>query len=324
MAPAAMIRLAATVLVLLMLAAESLLVGVGDLRWSALFGPEGSGAATLLFASRIPRTLALLIAGAAIAVAGMVMQMLLRNRFVEPSTAGTVEAASLGMLVANLAAPGAPVFAKMLVSAGFALAGTALFLALLKRIPLRSAVMVPLIGLMLGSVLGALATFIAYRFDLLQSLNAWTTGDFSTVLRGRYELLWIGATLAAAVYVTADRFTVAGLGRDHATNLGLDYRRVLWAGLGIVALVTASVVATVGVIPFLGLVVPNLVSLAMGDNMRRSLPYVALSGAGFLLACDIAGRLLNYPYEIPVGAVMGVVGSALFLFLLLRRSAHAG
>lgn len=320
-----MLRVATAALILATLAVASLLIGVGDMRLAdpTAGGRENHGL-SLLLASRLPRTLALLFVGASIAVAGTVMQIIVHNRFVEPSTAGTFEAASLGILMVNLLAPGTPILGKMLVSAGFALAGTALFVALLRHIPLRSASMVPLVGLMLGSVIAALTSFIAYRFDLLQSLAAWKTGDFSTVLRGRYELLWVGAALAASVYIAADRFTVAGLGRDLAVNLGLDYRRVLWTGLTIVSLVTASVVVTVGMIPFLGLVVPNLVSLAMGDNMRRSIPSIALSGAALLLACDIAGRLLNFPYEIPVGTVMGVVGSGLFLAFLLRRPAHVG
>ena len=77
-------------------------------------------------------------------------------------------------------------------------------------------------------------------------------------------------------------------------------------------------------IPFLGLVVPNIVSLIMGDNLRRTLPVVAVSGAGLVLACDIVGRLLIAPYEIPVGTVMGVIGSLVFLHLLLSRRSHAG
>ena len=95
-------------------------------------------------------------------------------------------------------------------------------------------------------------------------------------------------------------------------------------GLVIVSMTTAVVIATCGMIPFLGLIVPNVVSLVRGDNMRGSLPWVALMGAGLVLACDIAGRLVIHPYEIPIGTMMGVIGSALFLYLLLRRNSHAG
>ncbi|HEY8533284.1 MAG TPA: iron chelate uptake ABC transporter family permease subunit [Micromonospora sp.] len=299
----------------------SLVVGVGDLSVADLWagGPD-SLSAQLLLISRIPRTLALILAGMAMGVAGLIMQMLSRNRFVEPSTAGTVEFAGLGLLVVTMTAPALPVIGKMLVAAAFALVGTAIFLRIVRSIPLRSALVVPLIGLMLGGVVEAMSTFLAYRYDLQQTLAAWMTGDFSGVLRGRYELLWIAAVLTVIAYVAADRFTVAGLGEEFTTNLGLNYRRVMTLGLAIVAVVSAVVVVTVGAIPFLGLVVPNIASLLVGDNLRRSIPWVAVLGAGFVLACDIVGRIVRYPYEIPIGTVVGVVGSAIFLYFLLRRA----
>lgn len=316
---------AAAAILVAVLAVVSVFVGVGDVSPGALLGRNPDDRALqLLLVSRIPRTLAIVLAGMSMSVAGMIMQMLTRNRFVEPSTAGTAESASLGILTVTLLAPDIPVFAKMLVASGFALAGTALFLRILRAVPLRSVLIVPLIGIMLGGVISAITTFIAYRFDLLQSLNAWMTGDFSGVLRGRYELLWLSFALTAIAYMAAHRFTVAGLGEDFTTNLGLNYKAVMRLGLVIVSMVTAAVVVTVGMIPFLGLIVPNIVSVAMGDNMRRSLPWVALLGAGLVLACDITGRLIRYPYEIPIGTTMGVVGSALFLYLLLRKRRQLG
>ncbi len=308
-----------------LLAAVSLFVGVSDVSVASLLDPETSAQALLvLMQSRIPRTLALVLAGASLAVAGLIMQMIVRNRFVEPSTVGTVESASLGILAVMIFAPGLPVFAKMLVAAGFALAGTGLFLAVLRRVPLRSEFLLPLVGLMLGGVIDSLTTFVAYRYQLLQSLEAYTAGDFSAILGGRYELLWISFALAGLAYLAADRFTVAGLGSDFATGLGLNYGRVVGLGLLIVALVTATVVVTCGVVPFLGLVVPNLVRLTIGDNLRRTLPWVALAGAALVLACDILCRLVIAPYEMPIGTVMGVIGGSLFLVLLFRRRSHAG
>jgi iron complex transport system permease protein len=247
-----------------------------------------------------------------------------RNRFVEPSTAGTSESAALGFLVVTLLAPEWPLMAKMGVSALFALGGTALFLRILKAVPLRDVLLVPLVGIMLGGVIGALTAFIAYRSNLMASLLAWNMGDFSGVLRGRYELLWLGLGCGVLAYIAADRFTVAGMGKDFTTNLGLNYRRVMVLGLVIVSVVSAVVLVSVGSIPFLGLIVPNLVSLVVGDNMRRTVPWVAVGGAGFVLACDIVGRLIRFPYEIPIAVVMGVVGSAVFLYLLLRTQRHAG
>jgi iron complex transport system permease protein len=297
---------------LLVLAGASLVVGVGDLSTE------------ILVVSRIPRTLALLLAGAGLAVAGVLLQLVAQNRFVEPSTAGTAQSASLGMLAVTILTPDAPVAIKMLCAAAAGMAGTVLFLRVLKAIPLRSTLTVPLVGIVLGGIIWSAAIFIAYRYDLMQMLSTWSAGDFSTVLRGRYEPLWIALVVTVVAYLAADRFTIVGLGRDSAVGLGLDYRRVVSLALVIVALVTAATVVTVGTIPFLGLVAPNIVSLAMGDTLRRSLPLVAGLGAGLMLACDLLGRLARYPFEIPVGTVMGVVGGGLFLYLLLRRDARLG
>lgn len=301
------------------LAVASLFIGVSDVSLETLLADSDDGTASrILLISRLPRTLAILLTGAALGVAGLIMQLMARNKFVEPSTVGTVESAMLGILVVTVLAPGAPLLAKMGVAGAFGIAGTALFLLVLRRVPLRNTLIVPLVGIMLGGIIGAVTTFLAYRFDLLQSLNSWMVGDFSGVIAGRYEFLWLVGALAVVGYLAADRFTVAGMGREFTTNLGLNYRAVMSLGLVIVSLVSAVVVVTVGAVPFLGLVVPNLVSMLMGDNVRRSVPWVALLGAGLVLVCDILGRLIRFPYEIPVGTVLSVVGAAIFLYLLLR------
>ncbi|WP_184705401.1 ABC transporter permease [Comamonas odontotermitis] len=313
---------------LAVLAFISLLVGVSDVSVATivrLFSHNEDDLATqVLVASRVPRTLALLLAGSAMAVAGLLMQMLARNHYVEPSTMGTAESAGMGMLVGVLLWPDMPVFAKMGLAAVFALAGTALFLAVLSRIRLRAALIVPLVGLVLSGVIESATTFIAYRFDLMQTARAWMTADFSAIVQGRYELLWLSLAVTIVAMVAADRFTVAGMGQDFATNLGLNYKRLVAQGVAVVSVVTASVIVTVGIIPFVGLIVPNLVRLVVGDNVRKSVLWVAWAGALMALACDLIGRLVIAPYEVPIGTVMGVIGSAMFLALLLARRKRVG
>jgi len=227
--------------VTIVLAIISLFIGVSDVSLSTVFAPDPEARATqVLLISRIPRTLAIILAGSSLAIAGLLMQMIVRNRFVEPSTAGTTEAATLGFLVVTLFAPGWPLMAKMLVAAAFALAGTALFIRLLRFVPVRDVMLVPLVGIMLGGVIGAITTFFGYRFNLLPSLLAWNMGDFSGVLRGRYELLWFGLAGTVMAYIAADRFTVAGMGQDFTTNLGLNYKLVMRLGLVIVSVVRRS------------------------------------------------------------------------------------
>ncbi|WP_315899863.1 ABC transporter permease [Arthrobacter alpinus] len=304
--------------VVLLLAIVSMFVGVSDLSAPALLAGDPA-AWHVLWISRIPRTISVILAGAAVSVAGLIMQLMARNKFADPSMVGTVESASLGILVVTVLFPAASLFLKMGVASVFAMAGTALFLLILRRMPLRNTLIVPLVGIMLGGVIAAVTTFFAYRFDLLQTLNSWMVGDFSGVLQGRYELLYIVGALTVVGFVCADRFTVIGLGQEFTTNLGLNYNRIMMLGLVIVSLISAVVVVSVGAIPFLGLIVPNLVSMYFGDNVRRAIPWVAVFGAGFVLVCDIIGRTIRYPFEIPVGIIVSAVGSLIFLYMLLGR-----
>lgn len=316
-------RIAVGLALMAALAVASTLIGVSDVSVASFWpGSDAEQDQQALLISRIPRTLALILSGTAMSVAGMLMQMLARNKFVEPSTVGTTEAAGLGILVVTMLAPDTPLLGKIAVASMFAIGGTALFLQILRLVPVRSILVVPLIGIMLGGVIASVATFFAYRHDLLQTLNNWMTGDFSGVIGGRYELLWITAALTVVAYLAADRFTVTSMGESFAINLGVSHRSALTLGLIIVSVVSAVVVVTVGVIPFLGLIVPNVVSIVMGDNMRRTVPWVAITGSVFVLGCDIVGRTIRYPYEIPVGVIVGVVGGAGFLYLLLRKPAH--
>ena len=298
----------------------SLAVGVGPLPLGRLWSdPE---AMQLLAVSRLPRTLAAVLSGAGLAIAGLIMQTLSRNRFVEPATAGTAQSAELGILLVTLLFPAAALWAKTLVAGGAALLGTSVFLATAHRLPPQQPFLVPLFGIVYGGVIGAVATFAAWQADLLQFLSVWANGEFSGVLRGRYELLWIAALMVALAWIVADRLTIMALGREASIGLGIDYARMMQIGLVIVSVITALAVVVVGMIPFVGLAVPNIVSRVMGDNVRGTLGWVAAGGAGLVLVCDIAGRLIRYPYEIPVGTVMGVVGGAVFLWLLFRRGGH--
>lgn len=316
-------HLVAGVALLTALATASLFVGVGDVSPAGLLGAR-AGEVRLLIESRVPRLLAVLLAGTAMSVAGLVMMHITGNRFVSPSTAGTTESATLGVLVATLLFGGEAVIVKMTVAVACALLGTFFFMAILRRLTFRDMILVPLVGIMFGGVIGAATTFIAYRYDLLQSLGAWTSGDFSAVLRGRYELLWIAGAVTLLGYLYADRFTVTGMGRSFAINLGVRYDRVVNTGLVLASVITAVVVVTVGEIPFVSLIVPNLVTLALGDNLRYALPATALTGALFVLVCDIVGRVVRFPYEIPVSTVLGVAGGAVFLALLLRGGRRLG
>lgn len=314
-----------TVLVVAVLALISTFTGTSHVSLTNfLTGTADTTEIRVFTLSRVPRTLAVILSGSAMATAGLVMQMLVRNRYVEPSTTGVTESASLGILIVTIYAPQAPVALKMAFAVACSLGGTMLLLALIRALPHRDVIVVPLLGILLSGVIGSGVTFLAWQYQLQGTVHAWTVGDFSGIIKGRYELLWIVAVASVVSYIMADRFTVLGLGDDIATNLGLPIRHVRGMGLAIVAVVAGVTTVVAGSLPFLGLVVPNIVSLAFGDYLRRSLPFVALGGAGFVLLADIIARWLVAPAEIPVGTVMGVIGGLIFVsFLLTKKGAAA-
>ncbi|MFD3688256.1 ABC transporter permease [Nocardiopsis sp. NPDC058631] len=294
------------------LATLSLLTGVYD-----VFGADDGG--EMFAITRIPRTIALILAGAAMAMSGLVMQLLTQNRFVEPTTTGTTEWAGLGLLTVMILVPGASIGTRMFGAVLAAFAGTMVFFLLLRRVTLRSSLIVPIIGIMLGAVVSAVSTFLALQTDMLQNLGVWFAGSFTSVLRGQYELLWIVALVAAVVFAVADRLTVAGLGEEVSTNVGLDYNRIILLGTGLIAVATGVVTVVVGNLPFLGLIVPNVVSMFRGDDLRGNLPWVCLLGIGTVMVCDLIGRTVIMPFEVPVSLILGVVGAAVFILLLLRQ-----
>ncbi|GAA0419803.1 MAG: ABC transporter permease [Bacillota bacterium] len=309
------------VLALILLSFVSLFIGVSDISPLDIFGLS-EDQAKVLMVSRVPRLISILIAGMSMSICGLIMQQLSRNKFVSPTTAGTLDAARLGILVSMVVFTAANPFQKMLVSFAFALLGTFAFMKILEKIKFKDAIFIPLIGLMFGNIISSMSTFIAYKYDLIQNISSWMQGDFSMIMSGNYELMYVSIPILLLAFFYANKFTIAGMGEDFSKNLGLNYRQVVNLGLIIVALVTASVVLAVGVIPFLGLIIPNIVTIYQGDHLKKSLVHTALLGALFVLICDIIGRVIIYPYEIPISLTVGVIGSGLFIYLLFRRKKY--
>lgn len=290
----------------------SLAVGVYDIT-------GGEDGWEMFAITRVPRTIALVLAGAAMSVCGLIMQLLTQNRFVEPTTTGTTEWAGLGLMITMFLIPGASITERMVGAIVFAFFGTTIFFLFLRRVSLRSSLIVPIVGIMLGAVVGSISTFLALATNMLQNLGIWFAGSFTSVIRGKYEILWIVLLVLIAVAIVADRFTVAGLGKDIATNVGLNYDLIVLIGVGMVSVATGVVTVVIGSLPFLGLIVPNVVSMFRGDNLRSNLPWVCLVGIWVVTICDIIGRTIIMPFEVPVSLILGVIGAVFFVILLARR-----
>ena len=305
--------------VFIVLCGASLLVGAQQLAWSQLFSVSGGDVWLTLTASRFPRLLALVLTGVGLSVCGVILQHIVRNKFVEPATSGGLDAAKLGILVALTTFPGIGTMGRMFFALVCCFAASLVFVLIVRRISVRSTVLIPVLGLMYGGVLSAVAEFYAYRNNILQSMQGWLLGDFSKIVQGNYEIIYLILPIVIVTYLYAHRFTVLGMGEGMASSLGLNYTATVILGLMLVAITVAATVIAVGAIPFVGLVIPNLVALYYGDNLGRTLPVVALSGASLLLVCDILGRVLMYPYEVPIGLTAGGMGGVLFLVFIMRR-----
>ena len=309
------------ILALIILSIFSIFIGVKEIKFVDIFNPDEVKLKVLLI-SRIPRLISIIVAGISMSTAGLIMQQISRNKFVSPDTAATINSAKLGALVSLMIFSSASPIQKIMVSFIFSIGGTLLFMKILKKIKLKNVIFVPLIGIMLGNVIDSVTTFFAYKYNLVQSISSWLQGDFSMVIKGSYEILYLSIPLVIVAFLYANKFTVAGMGEDFSKNLGLNYNKIINLGLIIVSLISSVVVITVGKIPFLGLIIPNIVSIYKGDNLKNSLYDTALLGAVFLLSCDILGRIILYPYEMSIGLVVGVIGSAIFLYLLIRGNRH--
>ena len=311
----------ALIFLLILLSGISLLVGPVNIGITDLFSMTEEQR-VVLFAARVPRLVTIIITGMSMSIAGLIMQCLSRNKFVSPSTAGTTDSARLGILISMLFAGGAGIFTRTLFAFFFSLASTMLFMKILSKVKYKDAVFIPLVGIMYGNVIASITMFYAYRNNMVQNVSTWLLGDFSSILRGRYELIYITIPLLVIAYIFADKFIIAGMGDEFAKNLGLNHKAIVNIGLIIISIISSVVLLIVGTLPFLGLVVPNVVSILFGDNLKKTLPMVAIGGAIFLLICDIISRLILHPFEVPVNLTVGVIGGIAFLILLLRRQAR--
>ena len=303
---------------LLILSILSLFIGVIDLDALSLLSGD-VWQLRIFIISRLPRLLALLCTGIGMSVAGLIMQQLCMNKFVSPTTGATISSAQFGILLALLFMPDSTLWGRALFAFAAAVAGTWGFVWFIQRIQFKDVVMVPLIGIMFSNIIGGITNFLAYKFEMTQALSTWLTGHFSLVLKGRYELVYLAVPLVILAFLYANHFNIAGMGRDFSKNLGVNYNVILFMGLTIAAMITASVVVVVGAVSYIGLIVPNVVSLFKGDNIRGTLADTALFGALFVLVCDMAGRIVIAPYELPIELIIGIIGSILFIMLLFYR-----
>ena len=300
------------------LSAVSLFVGVIDIQVTSLLAGNLEQWEIFII-SRLPRLLAILCTGIGMSTAGLIMQQLCMNKFVSPTTGATISSAQFGILLALLFWPGSTLWGRAIFAFTTAVLGTWIFVWFIQRIQFKDVVMVPLVGIIFGNVIGGITNYLAYKYEMTQALSSWLVGHFSLVLKGRYEIVYLVVPLVILAFLFANHFNIVGMGKEFSKNLGIHYNLILFMGLTIAAMITASVVVVVGSISYIGLIVPNIIAMFKGDKIRGTLVDTALFGAIFVLVCDMIGRVVIMPYELPIELIVGIVGSVLFIALLLYR-----
>lgn len=252
---------------LVLLSVVSLFLGVMDISPEGVLRRDFEQVEILLI-SRLPRLLAILCTGVGMSISGLIMQQLCMNKFVSPTTGATISSAQFGILLALLFMPSSSLWGRAVFAFIAAIAGTWIFVCFIQRIQFKDVVMVPLVGIMFGNVIGGMTSYLAYKYDMTQALSSWLVGHFSLVIRGRYELVYLTLPLVLLAFLFANHFNIVGMGKNFSKNLGVNYNVVLFLGLSIAAMITASIVVVVGSVSYIGLIVPNLVAMFKGDRIR--------------------------------------------------------
>ena len=307
---------------LLIISVLSLFVGVTDIDLNTLISGGDGMELKIFLLARIPRLLAILCTGIGMSVSGLIMQQLCMNKFVSPSTGATIQSAQFGILLSLVFIPTLGLWGRVLLAFATSILGTWIFVWFVQRIQFKNTVLVPLIGIMFGNVLGGITNFIAYKFEVTQQLSTYFVGSFALIIKGNYELVWLAVPLVVIAFIFANYFNIVGMGRDFSQNLGVNYKLVLFLGLTIASMITASVVTVVGQISYIGLIIPNIVAMFKGDKIKGTLLDTALLGALFVLICDIIARSVIMPYELPIELIVGIIGSILFIAMLIYKLNH--
>lgn len=300
----------------------SLFVGAADIDLNMLLSGGDGMELQIFLLARIPRLLAILCTGVGMSVAGLIMQQLCRNKFVSPSTGATIQSAQFGILLSLVFLPAIGLWGRVLLAFLMSVLGTWIFVWFVQKIQFKNTVLVPLIGMMFGNVLGGITSFIAYKFEVTQQLSTYFVGSFALIIKGNYELVWLAVPLVIIAFIFANYFNIVGMGKDFSQNLGVNYKLVLFLGLTIASMITASVITIVGQISYIGLIIPNIIAMFKGDKIKGTLVDTALLGALFVLVCDMIARSIIMPYELPIELIVGIIGSVMFIAMLIYKLGH--
>ncbi len=273
---------------------------------------------------RLPRVLCVLLTGASLSIAGAAMQGLLQNPLADGTTLGVSAGASLGAVLAiafGFAIPGLPLAGTMGTATVFALFSLVLILFLAERLDRSlSTGTIILIGVIFSMFANAIISLVVtFAGERVRSIMFWTMGSLAgSSYQNALVLLCALLVCGAVILRNAAELNAFAIGESHARHIGVDTTRVRRTLLVAVSVLIGVTVSLGGTIAFVGLVIPHMTRLLTGPNHRRLLPATLFFGPIFLLMCDLLGRVVLRPVELPIGVVTSFVGSIAFVYLFAR------
>ena len=303
----------------------SILYGTKDISamtvWNSIFHFDANSIDhQIIRTSRIPRTLAVILVGAFLAVAGAVMQGITRNYLASPSLMGVNDGSAFVITLAIVFFPGLPNYQMILLSMLGSCIGAGLvfgFGSLIRNglSPVRLAI----IGTVIGTFLSSIATAVAMYYQVSQTISSWYNTKVQTVDLNMLLLsIPFGLVGLVLAIVSARAITISSLGEDIAVGLGQKTKAIRLISMFSVVCLTGTAVALVGKIAFVGLVIPHITRFIVGVDYRHIIPCSLALGALFLSLCDLLSRYINFPYETPIGVVTALIGVPFFLFLIRK------
>jgi iron complex transport system permease protein len=271
---------------------------------------------------RIPRAIAAAQVGAFLAVSGAIIQGITRNPIAEPSILGITQGATFTIAVAlatqkGIGSAGLMIFAFV----GASISGFLVYFISSRSIKGVDPVKLALAGIALGTLLISLATAIAMYYNLSQQLSFWISGGLTTAKWSGVKLLFIAGTIGMIASIAiSPQITILSLGEEIAVSLGLKTNLIRFLGIIIVILLSGSAVSVAGNISFVGLIVPQIVRGLVGTDYRYIIPCSVVVGAALLVYSDIIARMINQPYETPIGSLTALLGVPIFIYLVRREN----
>lgn len=302
-----------------------LLTTVGSVNLSfteiinALINNDNKMVTTIVYKMRLPRNILAALVGANLAVSGVLLQSVMKNPLADPGITGVSSGASVAAIFILLLLPQYTGILPIAAFIGGAIACILVFLMAYKN-GLKPGRIV-LAGVAINTILGGVISYLSTMYsDRIQSAMLWLNGSLATKTWADVEMLFIYSIVGLVISLFLIRSAnVLQLGDDAATNLGFNVNLTRLLISGVAVFLAATSTAVVGIISFVGLIVPHIARMIMGSDHKFTIPFSMILGSIVLLVADTLGRTIGGAVEIPVGVIMSIVGGPFFLYLLRKR-----